>query len=219
MGAEYQQFDGQAEFQADPGIVREAIRDFAGNWLAGWKLSEAPDGIEATGQSGGHNATAIFLIVPAVSGASLALTLKVEQGGQAESAWGDGDEDYDNLVRKWLEALPWWVQQKQTPPPQPADLEEKIFIPELPKRRRRIGDILASSFLILWLLVITLYALAALIGLVTGELKLPSKRTGDLVTTQGWAARIVSVVILAIYGSIVSSIWKWRKKHKGKPWF
>lgn len=155
-----------------------------------------------------------------MSGAKLAVTLRVEKGGSWASAQPDGEEDYGDLVRKWVEAIPWWVQQKQAPSSIVTATHDGEFPPELPKRRRlRIADILGTTFVIAWILVTTIYALSALVGLVTGELKLPSKSSGDLVTMQGWVARIVSVIILAFYGLIVSSIWKWRKQHKGKPWF
>lgn len=219
MGSKYQEFTQEAAFQAEPGVVREAVRAFTGNWLAGWSLSETPDGIEATGQIGGCQARAAFRIEPAAGGANLVVALQVEHIHSQDSERGDIVEDYDDLARKWLAAIPWWIEQKQTAAPLPAGGQGKTLRSGLPKRRwPRFGDIVGGCFLISWIFVITIFALAALIGLVTGELKLPSKRSGDLVTTYGWGARIVSTFILAFYGWIVYSIWKWRKMHKGKPW-
>ncbi|HLY59233.1 MAG TPA: hypothetical protein VKV95_00560 [Terriglobia bacterium] len=219
MRSKFQKFTQEAEFQADPGAVREAIRAFAANWLAGWNLSETPDGVEATGQSGGHRALAMFRIDPVTTGARLVVTLQVEQSGSRDREPDNAGQDNDDLIHKWMDAIPWWIEQKKTAAPLPAGGQEKAFLAERPKRRRlRIREIVASAFLICWILVITIYALSGLVGLVTGELKLPSRRSGDLVTTYGWVARIESVLILAFYGWIVYSMWKWRKQHKGEPW-
>ena len=219
MDSRYKQFTQEAEFQAEPQIVRQAVRAFADNWLADWKVSETSDSVEATGDSAGHLATAKFGTEPTQRGTKLTVVLKVLQVDSPESTPANSGEDYDGQIRKWLEALPWWVQQRQAAAIGSAGHGENAASsgPRI-RRRLRIGDIVGAVFLISWFLVITLFALSALVGLITGVLKLPSKRSGDLVTTQGWEARIVSVLILWIYGWIVSTIWKWRNRHKGKPW-
>jgi hypothetical protein len=199
--------------------VRQAVRAFADNWLADWKVRETSDSVEATGEIAGHLVTAKFGTEPTQTGTKLTVVLRVLQAGSAGSTPATSGEDYDGQIRKWLEALPWWVQQKQAAAIDSAGHRENGTSsgPRI-HRRLRIGDIVGYAFLITWFLVITLFALLALIGLISGELKLPSKRSGNLVTILGWGARIVSVFILAVYGWIVSSIWKWRKGHKGKPW-
>ena len=219
MSSKFQEFTQEAEFQADPGAVREAIRAFAENWLAGWNLSETPDGIEATGQSDGHQARAMFRIDPVTPGARLVVALQVEQSGSPDPAPDSPGQDNNDLIRKWLEAIPWWIEQKKAAAALSAGGQEKTYPSDLPKHRLRIGEIVAIVFLISWIIVITLFALSALVGLLTGELALPSKRTGNLGIIHGWAARIISALILWFYGWIVSALWKGRKKSKGKPWY
>jgi hypothetical protein len=220
MDSKFNQFTGEAIFQADLGSIREAIRDFAGNWLADWEVNEAPDGIEARGRTHDRPAIAIFRINATPGGARVAVELQVEQAGSTESAPADTVEDYDGLIHKWLDALPWWITQKQNSAAPTADAEHKSFA-SVPQYRRRVhaGDIVGGIFLVFWFLVITLYGLLALIGLLTGELGLPSKRTGQIGIIKGWKARIISLAMLAIYGWIVAAIWNWRNRHKGSPWF
>ena len=219
MDSKYKLFTQEADFPAEPRIVLNAVRAFADNWLADWKVWETSESVEATGDSAGHLVTAKFRTEPAGEGTKLTVVLRVLQADPPESTPANSGEDYEGQIRKWLQALPWWVQQKQAAAIDSARQREN-GAPSAPRirRRLRIGDIVGVAFLISWILVITLYALLAFVGLVTGELKLPSKRSGDLVTTRGWVARIVSIFILVAYGWIVSSIWKWRQKHKGKSW-
>ncbi|HLY59231.1 MAG TPA: hypothetical protein VKV95_00550 [Terriglobia bacterium] len=219
MGSKYKEFSQEAMFQDEPEVVREAIRAFAGNWLAGWNLSETPDGIEATGQSGGHQAKAMFRIDPVTPGARLVVALQVDESGSPDPASDNAGQDNDGVIRKWLEAIPWWIEQKKTAAALASGGHEKTYPSDLPKHRLRIGEILAIGFLITWFIVFTLYALFAFVGLVTGSLALPSKRTGNLGIIHGWTARIISAIILAFYGLIVSSLWKGKKKAKGKPWY
>jgi len=82
----------------------------------------------------------------------------------------------------------------------------------------RTGDIIGGCFLSGWILVILLFGLSALIGLITGEIYLPSKRGGGG-TLHGVVARIVSLIILAIAAYILSTLWRSRKRTRAvHPW-
>jgi hypothetical protein len=215
MDSIYKQFTGEAVFQAELEIVREAVRAFAGNWLADWKLIETADGFEATGQSAGLPAIAKFRIESAAGGTKVAVGLQVEQASPPGSTPAGTGKDYDNQIRKWLEAIPWWVQQEQAAANHPAGHHGNGFPSELPKRRRpRIGEIAGGSVIIFSLLAVTLYAISAVIGLLTGSLFLPSKRNPNPPPIHGLPARIISALILALFGWLVFTIWKLTKRKR-----
>ena len=75
----------------------------------------------------------------------------------------------------------------------------------------RIGDVVGGCFVSVWLLVIGLYGLNALLGVITGELYLPSKKGGGGTLHGAWA-RIISLVILAVSYFILSAMWKGVRK-------
>ena len=220
MDSKYKEFIEEAVFQAEPQIVHEAVRAFVGNWLADWKVSEIPDGLEATGHCAGHLATAKFRIEPTVGGTKVAVAVQVEQASSPGSTLADTGEDYNEQIRKWLDAIPWWVQQKQAVATH-SMLYHGTAVPTEPRKPRRlhIGDIVGACIVIFFLLVFTLYALSALLGLLTGTLFLPSNRNPNAPPIHGLPARIESAIILALYGWSVYAIWKWKKLHKGSRWF
>ena len=81
----------------------------------------------------------------------------------------------------------------------------------------RIGQVIAGAFVTIWILVLLLYGLSALVGLLSGEIFLPSKRGGGG-TLHGVTARIVSLVILVITTLILSALWRaWRRRRMVHP--
>ena len=82
----------------------------------------------------------------------------------------------------------------------------------------RTGDIIGGCFISGWILVILLFGVSALIGLISGEIYLPTKRGGGG-TLHGVVARIVSLVILAISAYILSTLWRSRRRTRPvHPW-
>lgn len=75
----------------------------------------------------------------------------------------------------------------------------------------KIGGIIGGCFVSVWILILLLYGLMALVGLITGEIFLPTKKGGGG-TLHGVTARIVSLVILVITTLILSALWRaWRR--------
>src|SRR5579859_6063684 len=115
MDWKHKHFAQEAFFEAEPDIVNDALRAFARAWLADWAVAETPDGLEATGRSGLHAATATFRIEPAPVGTKVTVTLLVERASRTMGFMlFDVGGFYNGQLRKWLQALPWWVQQRQT---------------------------------------------------------------------------------------------------------
>jgi hypothetical protein len=75
----------------------------------------------------------------------------------------------------------------------------------------RIGDIIGGCFITGWILVLLLFGLSGLLGLATGEIYLPDKK-GHGGILHGTTARIVSLIILVISASILSALWRARKR-------
>jgi hypothetical protein len=168
MDWKYKHFAQEAVFQAEPEIVYGAVRDFAADWLADWKLSETPDGLEARGRSAGHIATAKFRIEPTAGGTKVAVALQVERASSLGFMLVDVGGYYNGQIYKWLQALPWWVQQRliaatqaERQPGQTAPTE-----PPMPKPSRG-ADLLAGCVVIFILLGFGVYFIAALVGLLT----------------------------------------------------
>ena len=84
----------------------------------------------------------------------------------------------------------------------------------------RIGSIVGGVFAVVWISIVGLYGLSGLIGLITGEIYLPSKNGGGGTIT-GITARIVSAVILAICSAIIwtiLSVWKKSRHRRKRDW-
>jgi hypothetical protein len=76
--------------------------------------------------------------------------------------------------------------------------------------RSRANALLGGCFVVLILLIPVVYFISAVIGLLTGNLFLPSRGSGGG-TIHGLWARIISAIILAIFAWAL--IWLWRKRN------
>ena len=179
MDWKYEYFNDEVTFQAEPEIVLKALRAFAADWLDDWKVSDTPDGIEARSQSGYRFATATFRVEPAPGCARVAVKMQVERANSLGLMMFDNGGYYSGLIRKWLQALPWWVQQQQAVASQSKGQDGKAAPtgPPIPKPirepDRRKGCIAISVFIIL-----SIYAIVAFLGLLTGGLYIPASNGG-----------------------------------------
>jgi len=84
----------------------------------------------------------------------------------------------------------------------------------------RVGSIIGGVFAVVWISIVALYGLSGLIGLITGEIYLPSKNGGGGTIT-GVTARIISAVILVICSLIVwtiLSVWRKSRHRRKRDW-
>jgi hypothetical protein len=221
MDWKYKHFTQDTFFHAEPEIVREAVGAFAKDWLADWGISETPDGFEAQGYSGLHLATAKFRVEAAPGGTKVTVEMQVQRASNRGFMLVDIGGFYNGEIRRWLQALPWWVRQKEAEATQSegqpaAELPGK---PPVPKMSPALNHLLGCGLIVL-LIIIALWAcwnfIAAMIGLVTGNLDLPG-RGGDLVLHGLWA-RIVSALILLLLGWIAFRILKPKSRDRGSGW-
>jgi len=210
----YKYFTQEAAFQAEPEIVLKALRAFAADWLDDWKVSETPDGIEARIHSGYRFATATFRVEPAPGGARVAVKMQVERATSLGLMMFDIGGYFSGQIRKWLEALPWWIQQQQAVESQSAGQDTKPVPagPPIPKPKcepDRGKRLIAVSVAV----ILFAYAIVGVMGLITGELYISDNHGG--ITLHGLKARILSAIMLVIFGAIALRLWKLRKRKQG----
>ena len=214
MDCKYKYFTREAAFQAEPEIVLQALRAFAADWLDDWKVSETLDGIEARIHSGYRFATATFRVEPAPGGSRVAVKMQVERATSLGLMMFDPGGYFSGQIRKWLEALPWWIQQQQAVENQSMNQDGKPAsagsqIPK-PKRESDLGKrLIAASVAV----VLFAYAIVAIAGLITGELFISDNHGG--ITLHGLWARFVSAIVLVIIGWVGRRLWKLRKRKQG----
>jgi hypothetical protein len=219
MDWKYKHFAQEVVFQAKPETVHAAVRAFAGAWLADWKVSETLDGIEAKGRSGGHIATAKFRIEPTPGGGTkVAVALQVERASYLGFVLADSGGYYNQQIYKWLQAVSWRIQERLTPATQSEDqpgqaLPAEPPIPE-PSRGRTP---LMGCLIVFVLLPFCLWAAAALVGLLTGTLYIPGRRNFGI-TIHGPLARILSVIMMGLFGWMVLRVLRPKKRDRGSGW-
>ena len=84
----------------------------------------------------------------------------------------------------------------------------------------RVGGIIGGGFAVVWISIVALYGLSGLIGLITGEIYLPSKNGGGGTIT-GVTARIISAIILVICSLIIwtiLSVWRTSRRRRKRDW-
>jgi hypothetical protein len=221
MDWKFAHFNQEAVFQAEPQVVFEALRAFAGDWLADWKVSETSDGLEARGYSGLHSAIANFRIEPAAVGARLMVEMQVKRASARGFMLVDIGGFYNGHIQKWLQAIHWWVNQKQTAATESEGQPRKAGEsgPPTPKPMPSQNRLLGCGIIVI-VLIFALYfcvtTICAVIGLITGNLYLTG-RGGDITIHGGWA-RIVSAAILLFFGWIGFRIWKPKDRNRGSGW-
>jgi len=221
MDWKYKHFKQEAVFQAEPDIVLKAVRAFAQDWLTDWGVSETPDGIEANGYSGLHMATAKFRVEPAAGGTKLTVEMQVQRASGRGFMLVDIGGFYSGKISKWLQALPWWVHQKQAEAAQSEGqpVPERPGKPQVPKMSPTLNHLLGCGLIVVVLILALWFCwivIAAIIGLVTGNLYLGG-RGGDT-DLHGWWARIVSALILLFFGWMAYRMWKPKRRDRGSEW-
>lgn len=223
MDWKYKHFTQEADFQAEPEIVLEAVRAFAKDWLGDWKVAETSDGIEAHGYSGLHLATAVFHISPTARGSKVKVEMQVQRASGRGFMLVDIGGFYKGKISNWLQALPWWVHQKEAEATQSGSqpLAELPGKPQAPKMSPGLNRLLGCGVLaivIIFALWVCVNVIAAMIGLVTGNLDLPGGRSGGDLVLHGKLARVVSALILLVFGWIAFRIWKPKKRNRRSEW-
>jgi hypothetical protein len=207
MDWKYKYFSEEATFQAKPEIVLRALRAFAAEWLDDWKVSESPAGFEVVGLSAGHDAVAKFHLEPVGDGTKVTVEMQVESASSFGFLLLDKGS-YGGMIRKWLQALPWWIDQRQPTGILPGGLSGKARPVKPPPMKPMPGAALFSGCsTITILLAILIYGVTSLVGLLTGNLLIIGN--GGTSTIHGVWARILSAIVLAIFGWVV---WYWRYK-------
>jgi hypothetical protein len=208
----YKHFAEAAIFPADRQIVHQAILAFANDWLAGWKVAATPEGIEARGRSAGHMATARFRTEPVSGGSKVVVALAVERASPLGFMLVDVGGYYNRQIFKWLRALPWWIQQaaqaqvetgQSVPPP-----------PPMPKPSRG-ADLFMGCALSVFLLGVGMLMIAALVGLLTGNLFIAG---GSGTMVYGLWARVLSAIFLLFFGWFFLGLWRSKKGKRGSGW-
>jgi hypothetical protein len=207
MDSKYKHFTQEAVFQAEPEIVRQAVLAFTADWLDDWKVSETPEGIEASAYSGLHPTTARFRIDPAPGGARVTVEMQVQRASGRGYMLVDIGGFYDGKMRKWLQALPWWIHQKQAAASQ-SEGQPTLAVPDKPPKPHpsAASNLMVGCLVITFLLAVLAFLISAIVGLLTGSLYLPSNSGGE--TIHGSWARIASALILLLFGWIAFRIWK-----------
>ncbi|MBV9926696.1 MAG: hypothetical protein JOZ96_16880 [Acidobacteria bacterium] len=200
------QFEREAVFQAERELVSEAARSFAAESLAGWQITETPDGFEARGDSASHAATAKFRIEPAPFGTKVAVKLLVERAGPLGFMLFDVGGYYDGQLRKWLEGIQWHLHQRLTSTngQEAAGQGEPTIHKATGTKSLYVGCMIA-----LFVLPFVIFCICAVVGLLTGNLYLVGRR-GE--TIHGPLARILSGAFLTIVVLIGLRMLKMRKR-------
>ena len=215
MDWKYKHFTQQAVFPADARAVRQSLRAFAADYLPGWSVTETPDGLELSGSSAGHAAVANFQVEPAGSGTRVTITMRVERASPLGFMLVDIGGYYDGQLSKWLSAVPWWIEQAQRKgEPAKYDPSPMQAPKPVPGTNWVIGCMIISG-----LLIVGIYLVAAIVGLLTGNLFLAGRGSGST-TLHGAPARIVSAIILGLAAWFVYRIFRPRqaKPKRGSGW-
>jgi hypothetical protein len=221
MDWKYKHFAQEAFFPAGPDIVNDAVRGFARDRLAGWNVAETPDGLEVKGRSAYHAETATFRIESAPGGTKVTVTLLVERASRLGGFMlFDVGGYYNGQLRQWLQALPWWIQQRlaATTPSAGEPGQAAPARPPMPKPSPAANLFFGCVFLFVTLGLLV-YFIAALVGLLTGNLFLAGRGSGGTMIHGMWA-RILSAGILTFFGWIAFRIWKPKAKqrNRGSQW-
>ena len=214
MDWKYKHFEREAVFQAGREPVLEAARAFLAEALADWKISETADGLEARGYSAFHEATAKFRIEPALGGTKVAVTLLVERASALGFMLVDVGGFYDGQVRKWLAGIQVYLHQGPASASQPESVEQRKQAVHNSMRAERL---FGGCLLAVILLAVSIYFLAAVVGLLTGNLFLAGRGEGSTMIHGPWA-RILSAIMLALMGWVALRLWKPKKRNRGSEW-
>jgi hypothetical protein len=210
----YKHFAQEAVLQAQPEAVMQAAGEFLAEALASWKISDTAEGLEAKGRCAGHKATAKFHIEPASGGSKLVVTLLVERAGPLGFMLFDVGGFYDHQINHWLKGIQTYLQHGPTSASAQESAElRKQAVAQSRRGERLLLGCIATSVLFL----AAVYAIAALIGLLTGSLYLPGRGSDDI-TMHGRWARVVSALILLLFGWIAFRIWRSKKRNRGSGW-
>ena len=211
MDWKYAHYAQEEVFEAPRERVVEATHAFAAEALADWTVKETAEGLEASGRSCFHAATATFRIEPTPGGTRVAVTLLVKRvGGQGFLLWDLGF--YSNQVHNWLKGIRVFFQQGHTS----ANQQEAVKLKRKAVAESRRGErFLRGCALVPFFIILATYTILAIVGLLIGELYIPGSKGAIAITIHGVWARILSAAILLLSGWIVMRIWGSKKRNRG----
>lgn len=207
MDFKYKHFHQQQLYSASPEEVFDRARAVMAE-SAGWTITnETAGGFSAEGSSFGHAGIASIQIRPTAVGTLVEVELRVERAGFSGFMLFDVGGYYNIQIRKWLDAIQASFHQQATgqalPPAPPL------------QPRNKTTACAFNGCLILIAITIGIYFLVtficAVIGLTTGNLLLIG-RGGDI-RVHGWAARLLSAVIV-LFGAWI--VWRIVKRPRAR---
>lgn len=213
MDWKYAHFTRETIFQAEQSAVQEAAREFLAEAIAGWKVSDTAEGLEAIGHSAAHAAMAKFRIEPASGGTKVVVTLQVERASSLGFMLFDVGGFYDGQIRRWLEGIQTYLHHgPASSSPKESEEQRKQAV----ARSRRGEGLFVGCIVISALFIAGVFVITALVGLLTGSLYLPANNGSE--TIHGRWARILSAIILLFFGWIAYRIWKPKNRNRGSGW-
>ncbi|HLY59235.1 MAG TPA: hypothetical protein VKV95_00570 [Terriglobia bacterium] len=211
MDWKYKHFAHETFIEAPPEIVRQLARKFLTEALAGWKISDTAEGLEAKGLCALRKATAKFRIEPAPRGTRVAVTLLVARASARGLMLHDAGGAYDRQVHRWLEGMETYIcyGPAAARPPQSAE-QRKVAV----GRSSPGTNLFMGCALIFVLFGFLMFGISAIIGLITGEFYIPG-RGGHGLTLHGEWARISSGILLLYFGWVAVRFWKEKRQNRG----
>ena len=216
MDWKYKHFSQERTFPAPPEEVREAARAYLSQSL-GWRVTEIPDGLGASGVSFAHACLVAFHFQSAAGGTRVGIELLVERASSMGFMLVDIGGYYDIQMGHWLDGIQGRLRQPESAgqsatvpaPPHPAALQAK-----------RPAALVFNGCLMFIAATFGLYFIftfvAACVGLLTGHFLWIGR--GGSGTLHGSTARITSAIILLIYGLILWRIARRSKQSRPPPW-
>lgn len=208
MDWRYQQFEREAVFPEERERVLEGTRAFVTTSLAGWQVTDTADGIQITGQCGGHRAKGIFRIETVSGGTKVIIALLVERAGPLGFLLFDVGGYYNGQMFHWLEGIQRQLLRARSDFAAQGVAAPAAQPPLLPKASSRLANCFAGCALLSVFCLVAFYGITAVVGLVTGHYSLFG-RHGE--TLHGPWARIFSAFILTLIALLFYSVGRKRR--------
>lgn len=177
------------DFPSKPDAVLKATRDFLAGSFPQWRVESVADGLDATGVSGSHPATARFRVRKIPGGTSLSVEYLTQQPELSRSCTVD-----DGPLDNWLQDI-----RLRLHPRLNTDFERsssgRLFLAIKTVVVNGIAGLMIVM-VVIWFMV--LFAVLPAIGLLTGDLYIPGKYRPGLDIHGPWA-RIISAGMLVVF--------------------
>jgi hypothetical protein len=211
MDWKYKRFYQERLFPAPADETVEAARRYFSESL-GWRIDESVSAVTARGASFSHSCIAHLSVEPTAGGTRARIELLVERASPLGFMLVDVGGYYSIQIGHWFEGVQWYLGQQR------LANHEKSSVPHSPPviQTNKPAACIFNGCLVLVAFTFGLYAIflvvTAFIGLLTGNLLLIGR--SESTNIHGIWARIVSVIILTVIGSITWRITKTFKRSK-----